>query len=50
MNKKFIAFGCKNSNSTNSHIYYAYLRAFESLGFIKTRKNNQNDINIITNI
>lgn len=33
MNKKFIAFGCKNSNSTNSHIYYAYLRAFESLGW-----------------
>jgi hypothetical protein len=33
MNKKFIAFGCKNSNSTNSFIYYAYLRAFESLGW-----------------
>jgi hypothetical protein len=33
MNKRFIAFGCKNSNSTNSFIYYAYLRAFESLGW-----------------
>jgi hypothetical protein len=33
MNKKFVAFGCKNINSTHSFIHYAYQRAFESLGW-----------------
>ncbi len=33
MNKKFVAFGCKSSNSTHSYIHYAYQRAFESLGW-----------------
>ena len=33
MNKKFVAFGCKNFNSTHSFIHYAYQRAFESLGW-----------------
>lgn len=33
MNKKFVAFGCKNLNSTHSFIHYAYQRAFESLGW-----------------
>lgn len=33
MKKKFVAFGCKNINSTHSFIHYAYQRAFESLGW-----------------
>lgn len=33
MNKKFVAFGCKSTNSTHSFIHYAYQRAFESLGW-----------------
>lgn len=31
--KKFIAFGCKDKNSTHSYIHYAYQKAFESLGW-----------------
>jgi hypothetical protein len=33
MKKKFVAFGCKNQNSTHSYIHYAYQRAFEMLGW-----------------
>jgi len=41
MKKKFIAFGCKNLNSTHSFIHYAYQKAFESLGWESYWLDNQ---------